>query len=255
MTDQSDTVPAVDTYSAEFVANLKKELESERAEKLDFKSKLGTWETQRRNQLAEMAPVVSEWIKEGMEAGAEFKQEMLPMANFGENLAEAANLDSAMPLARMISCHSARIKRERAEFSQASGAAEALGKANKELDVLRDDAAVKTKRIEELEGLVAERTEAAGKLQEELSRAGLVAQKYDFSSAASRETAPSGTSSPSIAAKTPAAPMADPLLAFVTRAGGAGAGRIGLSNTGHHLLGSQGGAGGESDITSALRFA
>jgi len=247
------SAPVTETFSSDYVAKLKAELEAANSEKMGYKNKLGGWESQRRAQLQEMQPIVSEWIKEGLEAGPEFKHEMQAMESFGTNLHQAANLDSAMPLARIISCHSAKIKREREEFSQTAGATEALGKANKEIDTLKDECATQKTRIGELEGLVAERTGAAEKLQEELSKAGLVQQKFDFSNAASRESAPAGSSSSAAAAK-PAAPMMDPLLAFVQKAGTMGSGRIGLSNTGHHMLGAQG-ATGEADITAALRFA
>ena len=111
--EASTTVPTTETFSADYVAKLKAELDAERTEKMGYKSKLGGWESQRRAQLQEMQPIVSEWVKEGLEAGPEFKHEMAPMETFGSKLHEAANLDSAMPLARMISCHSAKIKRER----------------------------------------------------------------------------------------------------------------------------------------------
>lgn len=248
----ADTTPTVDTYSADYVAQLKKELEAEKAAAAGLKGKLNTWESQRRAQLHEMQPAVQEWIKEGLEAGSEFKHEMEPMASFGSNLHEAANLDSAMPLARMISCHSAKIKREREEFSQTKATSEELGKANKELDEVKADRDAKATRISELEGLVTERTEAATKLQEELSKAGLVKEKFDFSNASARESAPAGNTTSPVVGKAPAAPMVDPLFAFVSK--GTGNGRMGYSNTGHHLLGAQGSTG-EADITAALRFA
>lgn len=251
--DASTVAPVAETYSADYVAKLKAELDAANNEKLGYKNKLGGWEQQRRAQLQEMQPVVSEWVKEGLEAGPEFKHEMAPMETFGSNLHEAANLDSAMPLARMISCHSAKIKREREEFSQAKGSAEALGKANKEIDELKSQLESKTARIGELEGLVSERTEAANKMQEVVSKAGLVEQKFDFSNAASREAAPSGQTTGSVAHASPqVVNSVDPLFAFVSK--GAGSGRIGLSNTGHHLLGATG-SNGEADIVSALRFA
>jgi len=128
-------------------------------------------------------------------------------------------------------CHSAKVKREREQFSQNSGAAEALGKANAEIDTLKADQSAKAGRISELEGLVAERTSAAEKLQDELSKAGLVQQKFDFSNASSREAAPPATITPT-AAKTESAPFVDPLLSFVKKSG-SGGGRIGLSASNH----------------------
>jgi len=255
MADMDASAAAVntETFSADYVAKLKAELDASNSEKMNYKNKLGGWESQRRAQLAEMQPVVSEWVKEGLEAGPEFKHEMAAMETFGTNLREAANLDSAMPLARMISCHSAKIKREREEFSQAKGSAEALGKANKEIDELKVQLESKTARIGELEGLVTERTEAASKMQEVVAKAGLVEQKFDFSNAASREQKPAGQTTGSVAHSSPqVVNSVDPLFAFVSK--GAGSSRIGLSNTGHHLLGASG-SSGESDIASALRFA
>lgn len=242
--------PAAETFSAEYVASLKAELDAKSASEAALKSKFACYETRQRAQLTEMQPAVQAWIKEGLETGAEFKHEMESMVGFGDNLHQSPNLDSAMPLARMISCHSAKIKREREEFAQHSAASEALGKANKELDEVKADRDAKANRITELEGLVAERTGAAEKLQDELSKAGLVQQKFDFSNAASRESAASNSSSPSTAKAASYAPFVDPLLAFVSK--GAGSGRIGLSASNHHILG----AGGASDqgIEAALRM-
>ena len=188
-----------------------------------------------------MQPAVQAWIKEGLESGAEFKHEMESMVGFGDNLHQAANLDSAMPLARMISCHSAKIKREREEFSQSSGAAEALGKANKEIDSLKDDLGAKTKRIEELEGLVNERTTALERSQEELAKAGLIKEKFDFSNAASRESGATGHSSAPAAKAASSAPFVDPLLAFVQKGAAASRPHWPLGRN-HHILGA-GGAG------------
>jgi uncharacterized coiled-coil protein SlyX len=147
-------------------------------------------------------------------------------------------------------CHSAKIKREREEFSQNSATAEALGKANQELDSVKADRDAKNKRIEELEGLVAERTGAAEKLQEQLSKAGLVKEKFDFSNASSRETAPPATSPP--LAKSESTSYVDPLLSFVTKSGSSGSGRIGLSASSHHLLGA--GGAGDNGLEAQLRM-
>ena len=243
--------PAPETFSAEYVASLKAELEAEKSEKLGLKSKFANYETRQRAQLTELQPAVQSWIKEGLEAGAEFKHEMESMVGFGDNLHQAANLESAMPLARMISCHSAKIKREREEFSQNSAAAEALGKANKEIDTLKEENAANKARIGELEGLVNERTTALERSNEELAKAGLVKEKFDFSNATSREAAPSGTSTGAMARETPA-PFVDPLLSFVQK-GGMSNGRIGQSATNHHILGA--GGAGEQGVEAALRMA
>lgn len=243
------SAPVAETFSAEYVASLKAELAAKTESESALKSKFANYEARQRSQLTEMQPAVKAWIAEGLEAGAEYKHELESMVSFGDNLHQAANLDSAMPLARMISCHSAKIKREREEFSQNSSAAAALGKANAELDTLKADQAAKATRITELEGLVAERTSAAEKLQEELSKAGLVQQKFDFSNASSREAAPPATSAPTAKGGSDV-PFVDPLLAFVSKAG-SGSSRIGLSASNHHILGA--GGAGDTSIEAALR--
>jgi hypothetical protein len=251
----ASSVAPAETYSADYVAQLKAELKAKAESEAALKSKYATYENKQRAQLAEMQPTVQEWIKEGLESGPEFKADMESMVGFGDSLANATNIDSAMPLARMISCHSAKMKRERSEFSAASGATEALGKANKELDEIRADRDAKATRITELEGLVAERTGTAERLQEELAKAGLVKEKFDFSNASSREAAPSSGAS-SLVAAAPAkatAPFVDPLFSFIQQSGAAVSGRIGQSNTGHHLLGANG--SGEMGLAAAIQMA
>lgn len=253
--DASASAAVAETFSADYVAQLKAELEAKTQSEAALKSKFASYETKQRAQLAELQPAVQEWIKEGLESGPEFKSDMESMVGFGDSLANAANIDSAMPLARMISCHSAKIKRERQEFSAASGAAEALGKVNKELDELKADRDAKASRITELEGLVAERTGAAERLQEELAKAGLVKEKFDFSNASSREAAaaPSSTGAAAAASAKASAPFVDPLLSFIQKSAPAVSGRIGQSATGHHLLGA--GGAGEVGIDAAIRMA
>ena len=255
MTDEaSASTNVAETYSAEYVAQLKAELEAKTQSEASLKSKFATYETKQRAQLAEMQPIVQEWIKEGLESGPEFKADMESMVGFGNSLSNSANIDSAMPLARMITCHSAKIKRERQEFSAVAGAAEALGKANKELDELRADRDAKASRITELEGLVAERTGTAERLQEELAKAGLVKEKFDFSNASSREAAATpGAATAAAAPIKTSAPFVDPLLSFIQKSGPASSGRISQSATGHHLLGAAG--GGEVGIEAAIRMA
>ena len=97
------SAPVAETYTADYVAQLKKELEAKTASEAAMKSKFVAHEDRQRAQLADMQPSVKAWIAEGLEAGSEYKHEMESMIGFGEGLHQAANLDSAMPLARMIS--------------------------------------------------------------------------------------------------------------------------------------------------------
>ena len=247
------SAPVPETYSAEFVADLKKQLDAKAQDAAQWKAKFAVHESRQREQLKDMQPAVQEWIKEGVEAAGDYKHEVVPMKDFGDKLPETANIDSAMAFARMISCHSAKIKREREEFSAGVATAEALGKANKELDELRADRDAKVSRIAELESLVNEHTTANSKMQEELAKAGVLKDSFEFSKASARESsaAPATTTAGSASAlSTPSAPMVDPLFSLVMSH--TGTGRIMPSSSSHAILGA---AGGGDDITAALRMA
>ncbi len=242
---------AGETFSKEYVDNLKAELQRKSEAEVVLKAKFAVHDERQRKQLAEMQPVVSEWIADAMTSAPEHAHEMEPLKAFGENLAKAENIDSAMPFARVISVHSAKFKREREQFSQVSATAEQLAAANKELDELRADRDAKSARISELEGLADERLKAAEEMQATLAKTGALTEKLDFSKASSRETSPpAGSSTAPLAAKAPAAvaATADPLLSFVQKSG-LGSSKIGLSATSHHILGAAG--AGDSSIPSA----
>ena len=148
-TDTTSAPSTEESFSKDYVEQLKKQLEEKTRTEAMLKAKFSAHEERQRSQLAEMQPTVVDFIKEGMELGADFKHEMQPMEAFGASLAKAENVDSALPLARMISVHSAKFKREREEFSKTKDAAEELAKVNKELDEIKADRDAKASRITE----------------------------------------------------------------------------------------------------------
>ena len=173
------------------------------------------------------------------------------MQAFGESLTKDANVDSALPLARMVSCFSAKVKREREEFSKTKDSADLLAEANKQIDTLTAERDAKATRIAELETLSNERQQATEKLTEELAKAGVLKEKYDFSVTTSRENNSKSNAEGKKPAYTAPVEQVDPLLAFVSKAGG-GSSRINLSGSSHHILGSGGGADAGS-LASAIR--
>ena len=254
--EPATTTPPVagETYSKEFVDDLKAQLARQSEESAGLKARQAAEDARRRETLKELQPTVTEFIKDAMadETLQPYKHEMGPMAAFAEGLHEANSTETALPLARMISVHSAKFKREREEFSKTKDAAEELAKANKELDEIKADRDSKAARISELENLAAERQTAAEKLTEELAKTGVMKEKYDFSKASSRESGSADGSSAGSAAAT-AAPteFVDPLLSFIQKAGAAGAssGRIGQSYKDQAMGSNDGG------IAAALRMA
>ena len=161
------------------------------------------------------------------------------------------------PLARLVACASARVKRSRDEASANTEASATLGKTMKELEAMTTERDSLKQRVSELGALADERQAGLERLQAELSKAGLVAEKFDFSKAASREANPADTE-PVVAkeeikqvtsnASRPA--PTDYLLSEIFSRGG-GSLRFVSSSTTHQLLGSSN--GGSTDIAAAIR--
>lgn len=149
-----------------------------------------------------------------------------------------------MPIMRLISCASARLKREKQDASVTQEKDKALAAALREVEQLKQEGETKRMRISELETLVDERTAGFERLNELVAKE----EKVNFSRKEARENA-AGSSS-----KTPAAQavsMDDALLSFISSGGSSmGSGRIAQSKTGHHFLGA---SGGEDVVAMALR--
>jgi len=238
---ESTLTTETETFSAEYVNKLKAELEAQSKAASVLKAKFASHEARQREKLAELQPTVIQWVEEGIAEAGEHKHDLAPLSEFAKNLHQAENIESAMPLARMISCHSERFKRTREEFAQVSAASEQLGKANKALEEMTADRDAKATRVEELTKLCDERQAACERLQDELAKSGVLKEKFDFSNASAREKAPAE-------AAAPAEPFQDPLLAYVQGAGSSG-GR--LCAAPNYL----GGSSAESSLHAALRVA
>ena len=252
---------AGETYSAAYVHDLKAQLQRQAEQNATMKARQEVDDTRKREYLTTMQPVVAEWVKEAVEdeAMAPFRHEFGPLTAFGDGLSQATSLDTALPFARAISCHSAKFKRKVDEFSQTKEASDRLAAANKELDELKVERDAKASRITELQNLCDERLNVAEAMQEKLAKYGGVTEKYDFSKLGSRETSPPegsrGSSSMSNGGPPRSAPpdrKLDPLFAFVGNSGGGGL-RIGHSGTTHHFLGNVSGQSSDADISAAIR--
>jgi hypothetical protein len=258
----TETSAANETYSASYVADLKAQLARQSEANSAMKARQEAEDGRKRECLTQLQPVVSEFVKEAVEDETmqPFKHEFGPLTSFAEGLSQATSLDTALPFARAISCHSAKFKRSLEQFSQVKDASERLAAANREIDEIKADRDAKASRITELEGLADERLKAAEEMQLKLMKFGGVTEKYDFSKSSARETAPPNGSAvsgaPGGAPSRAAPPVAgmDPLLQFVGRSGSGGL-RIGQSLTSHHFLGNAGGGSDSNaaDISAAIR--
>lgn len=247
---------AGDGFSRQYVEDLKSQLEAKTRSEAVLRQKYAAHETRQRAVLTELQPTVKDWVAAGLEAGnAEERAIMAPLQEFADGLHQTESIESALPLARMVSVHSARYKRTAEAFSQSSEASEALGKTNRALEEVTAERDAKQARVAELETLCKEHQVNLEKLTNELAAAGGIREKLNFSNSSSREVNPSaGSSSSSGAASSSlappaAAPFEDPLLKYIQKTG-QGGGRLAPSSTSHAFVGA---ASGGDGIANALR--
>ena len=264
--DAAPMTDAGETFSKDYVDKLKADLAAKAEEASKLKAFKHQHDEKQRAVISQLQPDIQGFIEGLAKDNQDYAQDMRPLVDWSRSCHESQSLETAMPLARVISCASAQFKRTREEASVLSEKANTLGATMKELEELKAADSAKAQRITELEALANERQEANSRLQEELAKAGLVKDRFDFSKVASREAAPkeeekaaaptgeSGlTAVTSNASRGPAMSMDDELISFVRGSSkGIGSSKINQSSTAHSLLGaSQGGL--ESEIASAIR--
>tara|TARA_Y100000591_G_scaffold86796_1_gene73229 strand:- start:981 stop:1766 length:786 start_codon:yes stop_codon:yes gene_type:complete len=227
--------PAADALPGAVTSDTHKQIKDENAKLREqlalLKAKTETYDAQKREALAGMKSEVNGFIAEIVNdtSNHAYKHELAPMARWAGEMENSDALDTNLSIGRLISCASAKFKRTLDEASQLGEKSTLLAETMKELEGVKADREAKMHRITELEGLVDERTAAAAKLQDELAKAGLVQDKFDFSKRSARENV-DGVNGSNAAGKQPvgkAAPvnMDDALLSFV-RAGGSTGSRL-----------------------------
>lgn len=207
-----------------------------------------------------------DWLPEG--ETAEVKSELASLGTWANEYTAKANVMAQLPLARSCEVATTKIKRLREQASAGIKASEKLAETYKELEALKEEDSKKSARITELTDGMKEQQVAAEKLQAELSKAGLVAAKFDFSKLASREKVegdgdspmePASAAKDAVQAVTAQAsklmgsqsanPFDSDLTAMIAKRGQGGL-RMGTSATGHLFLGATDGSG---DLAAALR--
>lgn len=265
MADDQQTVDAGETFSKEYVEKLKADLAAKAEETAKLRAFKSTHDAKQRDVISKLQPEITSYIEGLVKENADHAPEMQAIVEWGKSCHESNSLETAMPLARVLSCASAQFKRTREEASVLSERAGTLGSTMKELEEVKADNSAKAQRIAELETLCNDRQLAAEKLQDELARAGILKDKFDFSKLSSREAKPEGEAKAN--ADAPAAESStlttttsnasrgvqDELMSFVSnmsRTGGSH--RINQSGTGHAHLGATAGSV-DGEIASAIR--
>jgi hypothetical protein len=272
MADESTTLVAEsgETFSKEYVEKLKADLASKNEEAAKLKAFKSTHDQKQREVIAKLQPDINSYMEALVKEHPDHAEDMKPLIDWSRSCHESNSLETAMPLARVMSCASAQFKRTREEASVASEKAGTLGATMKELEDLKAADSAKSQRVLELETHCNELQTANGALQEELAKAGVIKDKFDFSKLSSREataTKDEATTEPSVAATAGDSNLTavtsnasrggltfeDELMSFVRgSANGMGSSKISQSATGHSYLGATQGTL-EGEIASAMR--
>lgn len=270
---QTHTDVAESQVSMEAFNQMKAQLEARNQELADARAQGAVFEERERQRVGGWQADVKDLLKEFMERGdPELKADVAPLEPWASEYAGKQDIIAQRPLARVMCEASKTLKRVREEASVNRDAAATLSNTMKELDGLKGERDNLRQRLDEMSKLAEERQDGMIKLQEELTKAGLLSDKHDFSKILNREK-PAADAAAAAAVATDAKPAettsgvvtetaqasrgasssanpfeSDPLLAMCMR--GQGSGRITHSSTNHQLLGNNGQPG---DVMAAMR--
>ena len=175
MADESITSAAEsgDTFSKEYVEKLKADLAAKNEEAAKLKVFKSTHDQKQREIIAKLQPDINSYMESLVKDNPDHAEDMKPLIDWSRSCHESNSLETAMPLARVMSCASAQFKRTREEASVACEKAGTLGATMKELEEIKSSDAAKSQRVLELEAHCTELQTANGALQEELAQAGV----------------------------------------------------------------------------------
>ena len=183
-----------DAVRDELVDRLKKELaeKTEMAARADARA--SAYEAKERTRVSGFQPEAQHFFKEFLRDEIEahhkdttFAADVAPLAVWADEYTAKADIASQGALAAASYVASRSVKRLRDEASAGAKAAETLAATMKENEELKAANAKVAKDYAEAVALSEERQKGLSALQAELARAGLFADKFDFSKLTSRE--------------------------------------------------------------------
>ncbi len=273
-TAAAPVAPAAEIERDELVARLKADLASKTEGEARANARASLYEEKERARIASwqtdaeffMRDFVQEECDE-FHAGTTLKDDCAPLGVWASEYSTKQDIASQGALAAVSYVASRGIKRLREKASVNSAAAESLAASMKANEELQSKNTKLQADYDDALKVMDERQRGLETLQGELSRAGLMSEKFDFSKLSSRETG-AAPSEPATAVAAPAletvkmeaskaagsAARANPLeskdllSSLINRSSGGL--RMGSSGTQHALLGA---ASGEPDIASMLR--
>ena len=184
-----DTTPSADNSVTRETYNETKALADERGAKLAAaEARLAHYQSIDKAQLKAWAPVIESHLDKLSEgASPEAKEQFNTMKEWTRTCHERANLEHQMPIARSLFNSAETLQTVTANASVQSATAEELAKSKRRGEELQAENESKDRRIGELTNSLEEMQKNAEKLQEQLSKAGMMQNRTNFSIKASRE--------------------------------------------------------------------
>lgn len=247
---------AEETVSKESYESLKRQLAQKTEDLADARARSDVYENKERTRIAAFQPAAVALMADLMsDADAETKADLGPLNRWAAEFHQKQDIMAQAPLARLVSCASAKLKRVRDEASVSNETAATLSTALQELESCKTDRETLRQRVGELETLADERQAGLEKLSAELARAGLMSDRFNFAKVSSREkdAKPEADASGSALVTTQSnasrpAPT-DRLLSEIMKRGSSSL-KVMNSGTSHALLGD---TSAEGDLVAALR--
>ena len=277
MADSADPVASQpESMRDDLVERLKKELADKTESEARALARAGVYEEKERTRVSAFQPdaqfFMKEYLKEEIEAhhqGTSLASDIAPLGVWSDEFTAKKDITSQGALAACSYIASKGIKRMREENSKFRAAADQHAELFKENEVLKTEKSKLMRDYEEAVGLANERQKGLEALQAELTKAGLMQEKFDFSKLASREAEPPAPREPHQSGSTP---TLETVKAQASKAGSSRSGnplersgdllssllnrssgglRMQASGTSHSFLGSQNSDG--TDIAAVLR--
>jgi hypothetical protein len=240
MSDPESPVAAVSSVSTaeanrdDLVERLKKELAEKTEAAALAHARASVYEDRERERVTGFQPeaqyFMKEFLKEEIEShhpGTTLLADVAPLAAWSDEFAGKRDITSQSALAACSYIASKGIKRLRDEASRGATAQETLASTLKENESLRSEKEKLQRDFNDQVSLSEERQRNLEALQEELTRAGLFNQKFDFSKLTSREAAAPPAEPHTTTAEAAVAPALEAVKAEASRAARAGASRGG----------------------------
>lgn len=182
---------------------MRAELVAEKAKNQRLEKKSEAIDLQRKEALKGMQADIEGFVTSLQDENPDHKFDMAPIATWAKSCHEMSDPEHQIPLARALSCASAKVKRTLDQASAQSSDAETLGKTMKELEEVKADVQKRTKRESEFEEHIRDLNKRNTELDDLIKKHGITTAKFDFSKIASRETAPpaGASDSPSAASR------------------------------------------------------